>query len=941
MNGKIFYGISIVLYVGLFALSSLVSVHAKDNEKGTNGELSYSNLLSMIENGKTIDGYIIKGNDLISVIRKTRHKIDIIHSIISGGLNFTQLPEKKLTIDMLPSLWSAEQKQSLIESKANLFRSFYYVNNPINLIDSDIQINPIDYRSVIAERTIFFEKVCFEGSTFIGDSQWNDAIFIQDLMCHHIQFQGKAYFTDAFFYGVTDFQEAFFGSHGAIFIKSKFYSNLIRFSQAHFLSASFRDAIFSGEADFSKALFEHEAYFADVTFHGDVNFSESDFKNAVFMRSLFNGRAMFQKILMEIASFQSSIFKKNAFFNQAAFTGTVYFNQTQFNQQVDFSDCQFKCTGIHFKQAKFFADTLFIKTLFQGPVIFSKIKSLGNQFNCQQSTFLDNLYFDNATLQSHEIDFHDVVVHGMLTFQGTVFEGNAIFSQSRFFRRADFSEATFQSEADFFQIVCQLNAFFAKATFMGDAEFSQTQFNEHADFSSTSFHQLTDFSDTIFKGNVDFAKSCFQGDTRFRNVSFIKEAGFHGATFHDKIDFFESKFNQLAYFRSSQFFQVIQIKNVIFSGYIDFRNCLIKKLDMYCQKSPTIVKNRMDFRNAWIGSAHFQDVIFEDDVDFSCVIFGGMDKTSDADQNTLVFRFVTFEADTSFIRSTFTCDLALEMICAKGFVNFRDVQFQDEKRTRYKVLLSYLNLSNIHIQWQQLPKLSRWVRSEEERIYSFADKELFVNQHGKEKKISIELNIEPISEVLRMFEQIFQNQLADKNDVIYLRECVELAESRQKGEWSFHRIQMELLWLFWGMTTGYGTKIWWIIGWCCFYHFLFTSIYWWNGILIRTTAENKDEHDHTFKQRVLDLPRLYLTERRFIKMPKGYLDRWVNAMRFSYVILFKFGYRDTTISGNFFGIDYAIIVWIEWVLGFFLISYLAVTLSNTMPLVNRLISGVF
>jgi len=35
------------------------------------------------------------------------------------------------------------------------------------------------------------------------------------------------------------------------------------------------------------------------------------------------------------------------------------------------------------------------------------------------------------------------------------------------------------------------------------------------------------------------------------------------------------------------------------------------------------------------------------------------------------------------------------------------------------------------------------------------------------------------------------------------------------------------------------------------------------------------------------------------------------------------------------------LVWIEWALGYYILSLLAITLSNTMPLLNRLITGMF
>jgi len=113
-----------------------------------------------------------------------------------------------------------------------------------------------------------------------------------------------------------------------------------------------------------------------------------------------------------------------------------------------------------------------------------------------------------------------------------------------------------------------------------------------------------------------------------------------------------------------------------------------------------------------------------------------------------------------------------------------------------------------------------------------------------------------------------------------------------------------------------------------------------NNLKKKTHPETKGEF--TFKQRLFDFPRLYLTETKPLDMIKSKFSiKFINTLRFSSVILFKVGYRDTTISGKISGIDYKYIVWIEWLLGFFLLACLTVTMSNTIPIIKRLISGIF
>jgi hypothetical protein len=67
----------------------------------------------------------------------------------------------------------------------------------------------------------------------------------------------------------------------------------------------------------------------------------------------------------------------------------------------------------------------------------------------------------------------------------------------------------------------------------------------------------------------------------------------------------------------------------------------------------------------------------------------------------------------------------------------------------------------------------------------------------------------------------------------------------------------------------------------------------------------------------------------------------VDALRFSAVLLFKIGYRDTIISGKVGPLDVKYLVIFEWALGFYFLAAITVTLTNTQPLINKLISGLF
>ena len=922
-----------ILFMSIICFFFLTAYSFSDKtSKAINGPISEKQLRIKIEQGKKIRNHVIKGDDLIRVIKQTRNAIFIEESIITGGLDFSGLPEVSIKACVLPEHWSDNQRKQILDIKKRIFSTYTIVHNAINIINCEIRLNALNYRSISAGKTLFYNKINFQGSTLTGEAWFADAIFGHDFLCQNADFKDKASFVDAFFCGIFDCQGAFFSAHGAVFLKSHFLCKEVLFSNTRFQFVSFRGAEFQGEADFSNTSYEKESYFTNVNFYKSIDFSGANFSVAVFMSTIFHESVLFKNVQMHMASFQKVIFKDKVNFVETVFTGTVFFNSAQFNKLADFSNTEFKSISSQFKNVKFSGNAFFSNSRFHGSAIFSKSLFTGDQFAFQESTFLKDIFFVNTQMQSQEIDFQGIVVHGASNFQDAEFKGDTIFSESRFLQKADFSNANFHSDADFFHVSYQDQAIFTKTCFKKEAEFSKNILNDNADFSSTRFQDLVDFSGSSFRSKADFSHAIFQSETLLKNILFQKEGNFFEAVFHDQVDFFESTFQHLAYFKSTQFYDILKLKNVRFNGYVDFRNCLVNQLDLYSLKSPTIIKDRVDFRNSWIGSAHFQDVVFEDDVDFSGVIFGDKDSN---EKSASIFRFVTFKADLNFIRAVFSCSLSMEMITAKGFVNFRDVDFSLTDR----IMLSYLNISKIHIEWSQIPDIEKWICDQKDRIYSFADKQL-LNDSNKQTRI-VDLSIEPISEVLRMFEDIFQNHLAGKNDVIYLQKCFELNEVRQSKVFTFKRLQLELEWYLWGVFTGYATKIWWISGWCIFFHTFFTLLYCWKGKLNRTYyAATDGRYDHTFKQRLFDLPQLFLTEKKHLQIKRMHMDKLINACRFSSVILFKIGYRDTTISGKFFGVDFVVIVWIEWVLGFFLLSYLAVTLSNTMPLVNRLISGV-
>ena len=348
---------------------------------------------------------------------------------------------------------------------------------------------------------------------------------------------------------------------------------------------------------------------------------------------------------------------------------------------------------------------------------------------------------------------------------------------------------------------------------------------------------------------------------------------------------------------------------------------------------------------------HFQDIIFENDVDFSDVKFGiPLKEVKTEGKLTTVFRYVTFESDAYFIRTEFHSNTAFERIKFKGDANFTDIAFKDFKRgDAKKFSLSYLTFKHLLLSLDDLPDIQHWVRDDKDRIRSFVDAE----EDNMAKPTGGE-NLQPLPKVLYSLEEVFhsQNNLNDANKAYYYRKIIELENTRlmkfedtSKKITFWQRVWNEVEWYSWGLPCGYATS-WKKIVFCCsLFYMFFVILYSTGGKLTKTYQEEEGE----FRLRLFVLPIKYLfheSEGDFV--PNEYVidhkkgwGKFISALKFSMVIFFKIGYIDTKISGKILRIDAKYFVWAEWVIGYWLLAALVVTLSNTLPIVHRLISGIF
>lgn len=657
----------------------------------------------------------------------------------------------------------------------------------------------------------------------------------------------------------------------------------------------------------------------------------------------------------------------------ARFSGGVKFSGTTFQGVADFTSAVFD-EQADFSAARFPASAQFLGTKFNAHPLFSHTSFAKADF--RNASFQDGVGFGRATFET-AAEFAGAVVeksanfgratfrepqtftasfNGLARFKGTRFEGgaafpstarfggNASFESARFGGDASFEEITFTASADFERAAFEKSADFPRANFLGQATFKDAVFQKGANFAAARFGDAASFQSAEFLGESDFSNSHFSEEAnfvaaRFRSlVSFSsmaaeRFASFRGAEFGDGTSLERAVFGESADFQGTTFQQYLIFTNAEFGAYADFRNAKIAKLELYSVRNPTILKSRMDLRGAQIGAAHIQDVIFQDTVDFSDASFGfppPVEAGQDAQRDATILRFVTFENDVSFARAHFAGRLALENVKFHRTADFTDANFVGISATGGPAFsVSYVDFGDLRISWTQLPETRYWVQSQEDGI------------RGSIKSAAPPGPPEPISRTLAKLEARFrdQNRLEDANQAYYERKLAELAEARSHG-WDARRLLLELEWLFWGLLCGYGTWIGGAIAWALFADLLFALIYWEWAIVTRMPHPGVQQ-EYSFRLRLLDFPKQYSTDAALLSIDSPQLRKFIDTLRVSSVILFKVGYRDTLLSGSLGPLPLAYVIAFEWALGFYLLAAITITLANTQPLINRLVTGVF
>lgn len=195
------------------------------------------------------------------------------------------------------------------------------------------------------------------------------------------------------------------------------------------------------------------------------------------------------------------------------FGANLTFEACDFRAEADFSNCTVNGMA-NFSGAKFRETAMFNNAWFGGPTSYFGLIKAEKNFLMQQTTFVGNADFLNASFQG-KASWQSTDFRGTAQFSNTQFEGKADFSMSGFRNDVWFNYASFDADARFlnckFATRCDMvsiktkeNFLLNESSFAGQARFDRSEMEKLFDLSQVAFYAAKpDFSSVkILPGNL-------------------------------------------------------------------------------------------------------------------------------------------------------------------------------------------------------------------------------------------------------------------------------------------------------------------------------------------------------------------------------------------------------------------------------------------------------
>lgn len=536
----------------------------------------------------------------------------------------------------------------------------------------------------------------------------------------------------------------------------------------------------------------------------------------------------------------------------------------------------------------------------------------------------------------------------------------------------------------------------------GSAEFTDSIFGEglrvrradfrgRARFGGVALLKRSRFDAVIFRDDVNFSGARSLGLFRFFRTTIDGELSFRRALFCDRLSMVRVRANSPADFSSSIFFKRLSLSGVRFvrsvqfrrarlpegirvdggrlGTYADFSAARIGYFDMRHRGSRAVVTARLDFRRARIDRVLIANATFTQEVDFSDAVIGeapgeeaadprrdrsslcparksatvaGASKTprdAGAVRYGLSLINVTFEDGAGFLRARLPLSAEFRRVKFRGPADFTDARFVSAGPggRSEEFGFSYVDLgTDTRIRWAQLPALKYWKQRD---------------------------GLQPLSSVLGGLEKYFRGreQLGDANAAYRHFEAMRRAElsaaasaalgAKGVSVWRAlltpdlldfvtlpelrEALAAEAKWLFWGLPAGYGTRIWRLLLVALAIQLIFALLYYTLG----TVARRLDGRAHAGSWlRLFDFPDRYLGEFDGEEPAPVVRRRFRDAFWASLLLTFKLGRAEVRIHG---GTAVRLLVRLQWLIGYFILAAIVLTLGKTQPAVGALVGYLF
>lgn len=546
-------------------------------------------------------------------------------------------------------------------------------------------------------------------------------------------------------------------------------------------------------------------------------------------------------------------------------------------------------SGFAFQAGNVIFDSIVIRrTLFKGVVALENI--VVSNLEVSQSIFEKTLSLRESELRGKGIHY----------FQNIRFDDGVILERAHVEGCIQFVKVEVSGDLDLDEAhldQCGRLPLFPGSTFKGEAHLQMTRFGEHAAFGDPVFTKDVQLYGMRVGGSLVFNSSTFEGVASLRDIVVTQDISMGRATIRRLLDLRGATAQRISWDNTGALHRV-----------------------------PGIV----DMRRVHTCELMFSNVLFDDRVDL-----GGLEPLQGKeDCPRVLMRSVTFRDAAIFLDAKMT-----------GYVEFADVDFAKEADFRDAIFKLYdaksqptFHFSNVRfgklsLRWAQLPAQALW----SEQPKALPPKPGFPAYY---QQASVLRTLKPSArqDALQALEAGFlaQGNLDDANRARYHLEAARLNEKTMKAG-SLEGLQLWITKAMWGIPTGFGRDIERALLWAVVLWIAFAAVYAVAGRVHHALPDPKSDDDK-IRLHLLDVPSTFVEESPPPSSEKG---RIANALQLSFLLLLKVGRRDLRASadGPRFGVRR--VVYFQWLLGYYVLAALLVTLANTQPLFNGLIRALF